>query len=111
MLLSRVRLARVLQGDLREPGDARLHVAHPLLEVGDRQRQLLGQLGPLGARPDDAHVPQQHVQELRKLVESGSPQESPHLGDARVVRPLATTMPVCFSASGRIDRNLSIENS
>jgi hypothetical protein len=47
---------------------------------------LFRELGTFGARPDDAHVSHQHVDELRQLVEARFPQHLADARDARVVR-------------------------
>src|SRR5690606_5751929 len=41
-----------------------------------------------GARANQAHVPLQHIEELRKLVQARLAQELPDAGDARVVHDL-----------------------
>ena len=69
-------------GDLPQAGDARQHEVAllvpvlELLEVALRQRP----------RPDERHLPAQHVDELRELVERVAPQHAP---DARLARVLA----------------------
>ena len=78
-------LAGVAEVDLRQPRDARLDVAHALLEVGDGHRELLGQLGPLGPRADQAHLTHEHVDELGHLVEARPTQDAADPRDARVV--------------------------
>src|SRR5271154_4279515 len=75
----------VAEGHLREAGNARFAIAHTLFEERDRQREVLEELGALGARPDEAHLSDQHVPELRQLVEPRLSQESADPSDARVV--------------------------
>src|SRR5205814_6714334 len=68
--------------DLRPAGDPRLdlvteHVAgHPAAELLDEARAL-------GARPDQAHLPQQHVPQLWQLVEAPASQERAESRSAR----------------------------
>src|SRR6202034_4911927 len=42
--------------------------------------------GDWGPRTDDAHLPAQHIQELRELVEAVFAEDSSEAGDARIVR-------------------------
>src|SRR5205823_12529062 len=71
-------------GDLPQPGDAGQHevaLAVPVLEpvvVALRQR----------TRADQRHLPAQHVEELRQLVDRPAPQKAADGGDARVVADL-----------------------
>src|SRR5262245_37782263 len=60
--------------DLRPAGKARLDlVAEHVLR--DLVPELLDEMRTLGPRPDDGHVPAQHVPELRELVEVRAPEE------------------------------------
>src|SRR5436190_4459288 len=65
--------------DLPQAGDAGLHV-EPAQLPG---LVLLDFLRNRGARADQAHVPLEHVEELRDLVEARDPQQPPDAGDAR----------------------------
>src|SRR5678815_2844199 len=62
----------------------------PLAIVGNRFVQLLDELRALRARPDEAHLSAQHVQDLRQLVDARGTDERADAGDAAVVllRPL-----------------------
>ena len=74
----------------------------------DREGEVLQQLGPLGARADQAHLAAQHVPELRQLVEPRLAQEPADPRDARVVLRRRAPRRCRFSASGVIVRNLCI---
>src|SRR3990167_2513556 len=52
---------------LRPAGDPRLHGEAFQVER-DLLLELVDEFGPLGARADEAHVPDQHVEEMRQLV-------------------------------------------
>src|SRR5215203_2839218 len=70
--------------DLHRPSDARLH-SEPesmLRPVATNQVDLLR------PRANDAHVPLQHVHELRKLVQAEPPQDPADAGDARITTEL-----------------------
>src|SRR6266849_525374 len=69
--------------DLGPAGDSRLH-REPLHVVRDLPLEFVDELRPLGTRPDEAHVAEQHIEELGELVESYPTEESPHVGHARV---------------------------
>src|SRR5690606_34317111 len=75
----------VAERDLRQAGDARLDVAHALLEERDGVRQVLEQLRTLRPRADQAHRAAQDVEQLRELVEPRLAEEAADPGDARVV--------------------------
>src|SRR5262249_8327172 len=77
--------AGVAEGDLGEPGDPRLDVAHPLLEKWDGIREILQPLRSLRAWPDQAHLSPQHVPELGQFVEPRLAEELADPGDADVV--------------------------
>ena len=53
------------------------------------KRDLLRQYGdefrPFRARPDEAHFSSQNVDQLRKLVDSAAPYETPNPGDSVVI--------------------------
>ena len=49
------------------PGDSRLHPVAVAI-ADDAFAEQLDELGPLGARSDEAHLAAQDVDELRKLV-------------------------------------------
>src|SRR5207245_8062221 len=73
--------------DLRPSGDAGLHLVAQHV-AGDAPPELLDERRSLGARPDQAHVTAQHVEELRQLVEAEAPQHgaerrAPRLGGGR----------------------------
>src|SRR5215472_12017588 len=51
--------------------------------------KLLDEDGPLGARSYDRHVPPQHVDKLRQLVNARLAEKRPHSGRARVPRWVA----------------------
>ena len=63
------------------PDDVALAVERNLLG------QLLDELRPLGPRADEAHVADQHVPQLRQLVEPRAAQEAADRRDAVVVLP------------------------
>src|SRR5882672_7752481 len=72
-------------GDLPQAGETRLHAEALALdalveEIHVPQRH--------GARPDEAHLTGQHVEELRKLVEAAATQEAARSRDPRVVGDL-----------------------
>src|SRR6266702_2339740 len=72
--------------DLGPAGDPRAHaltalIALDLLPPEDEDRRLLG------TGSHDVHVAQQHVEQLRQLVEADLPQHAPDRRDARVVGP------------------------
>src|SRR5713226_8496526 len=69
--------------DLGPAGDSRLH-REPLHVVRDLSLEFVDELRPLGSWPDEAHVAEQHVEELGELVESRPTEGSPHAGHARV---------------------------
>src|SRR5688572_6259372 len=48
-------------------------------------RQILDELRPFGTRADEAHVPLEHVPELRQLIEARFPQKTPNRGDTGIV--------------------------
>src|SRR5262245_42020 len=56
-----------------------------LAEVGDLRRQLVDEHRPLGPRADDRHLADEHVEELRQLVEPRPPYEPSGARDPRVV--------------------------
>ena len=58
---------------------------HPLLEERNGEGEVHEELGPLGARTDEAHLADEDVPELRQLVEATLSQEATDLGDARIV--------------------------
>ena len=77
-------VGRVAAADLGQTGDARLHVealavTRSLLDVP------LDEVGSLGARADEAHLPLEDVDELRDLVDAVPSQKTADRGDARVV--------------------------
>ena len=47
----------------------------------------------LGARPDDAHLSPQDVEQLRCLVEAQAAQDAPNPGDSRVAAELENRLP------------------
>ena len=66
-------------------------------------------------RPHQRHLPQEHVEQLRRFVEARLAQQAAQAGDPRVPavledRPPSSLATVCFSrsASGRIVRNLAM---
>src|ERR1700710_1841388 len=70
--------------DLHRPGQAGLD-----REPGTLALVIEGDHGLLlGPRPDQRHVPLEHVDQLRQLVEAGPPQELSGPGDSRVVDDL-----------------------
>ncbi len=78
----------------------------PLRIERNLARQLGHEFRALGPRPDEAHVADQHVPELRQLVEPAAAQE-PADGVTRGSPCFdAQTGPVSASASCRIERNL-----
>ena len=70
-------------GDLAPAGDAGLDVVADHVLV-DELGVFLGVLEHVGARADDAHVAEQHVDELRELVEAGVAHDLAPAGDAGV---------------------------
>lgn len=71
-------------GDLAPAGDAWLDVVADHVFV-DQVGVLLGVLEHVGAGTHDAHLPEQHVDELRELVDAGLAQYLAPLGHAGVV--------------------------
>src|SRR5438094_113551 len=69
---------------LRQPGDAWPH-QHSLAVVVDQGFELVHELGPFGAGPNQAHVTAEDVPELRQLVEVGAAQKTADEGHARVI--------------------------
>src|SRR5438094_3884322 len=69
--------------DLSPARDPRLD-GKPLHVEGDLLLQVLDELGPLRARPDEAHMPHEDVEELRKLIQTRPPQEGSHTRHSRV---------------------------
>ena len=67
---------------LRPARDPGRHLQAPPLVLG----VVGGLLDQVGARPDERHLPHEHVGELRELVEARAAQPAPAAGDARVVR-------------------------
>lgn len=76
-----VKVGIVAVGNLPPSGNPRLH--------GQALQVVLGVLRHLirqwWTRPDDAHLPQEHVQELRELVDGVLADELTNLGDAGVL--------------------------
>ena len=68
-------------GDLAPAGDAGLDIVADHVLV-DELGVFLGVLEHVGARADDAHVAEQHVDELRELVEAGVAHDLAPAGDA-----------------------------
>ena len=68
-------------GHLAPAGDAGLDVVADHVLV-DELGVFLGVLEHVGARADDAHVAEQHVDELRELVEAGVAHDLSPAGDA-----------------------------
>ena len=56
----------------------------------------LDELGTLRARPDEGHLAGEDVEELRKLVDGGFPDEAADAGDARVAWDGPALLFVCF---------------
>src|SRR4029450_3288480 len=65
---------------LRPAGNSRLD-RQALHVEGNLLLQRVDELGPFRPGPDEAHVPQEHVEELGHLVEPGLPEEAAHPGD------------------------------
>ena len=57
----------------------------PLVVEGDLRGELLDKFGPLGARSDDGHLPQEDVPQLRQFVDSASPQDPADARHARII--------------------------
>src|SRR6185437_5822837 len=78
-----------------EPGlDAvSLHV------IRDALGELAHELRPLRTRADEAHLPPQHVEDLRQLIDAGLAHEGAHPRDARI----ALRRPLRLSVLLRID--------
>ena len=68
-------------GHLAPAGDAGLDIVADHVLV-DELGVFLGVLEHVGARADDAHVAEQHVDELRELVEAGVAHDLAPAGDA-----------------------------
>src|SRR5581483_357996 len=84
--------ASVLILHLRPAGEARAN-RMPLVVVGDFLAELLDENGPLGPRPDKAHVAANHVEKLRQFIKAVFAEI---LADARhawivLLRPLRRT--------------------
>ena len=74
----------VLVAHLCPAGDTGLDaVAHRV--IGNLGGELLDEVGPLGARADQAHVAAEHVEELRQFVDAQQPDDVAHPGDPAVV--------------------------
>src|SRR5438132_3692870 len=69
--------------DLSPARDPRLD-GKPLHVEGDLLLKVLDELWPLRARPDEAHVPHEDVEELRELIQTRPPQEGSHTRHSRV---------------------------
>jgi hypothetical protein len=61
-----------------------------------------------GARPDDAHVPQENVEELRQLIEARPSQEAPKGSDAGVALKFVIARP--FYGGGRVRHQMVCED-
>src|SRR5579872_2841652 len=72
--------------DLGETRDSGPHLVADHVSIDELTVELIMSDG-MRPRPDQAHLPLQHVQELRQLIEGGYAQESAHAGYPRV--PLA----------------------
>ena len=70
----------VMPGFNGEPAPVRLRVVRDLLD-------------DVGARPDEAHLAAEDVDELRQLVEARPPEEAPAARDARIVRQVPVRDP------------------
>jgi len=70
-------------GDLGESGDAWSVEVSKHVSVDDL-REVLGLFEHERSRSDDGHIAQEHVDELRRLVEIGLAQEGSDLGDSSV---------------------------
>src|SRR5215475_3960763 len=66
--------------DLRPAGESRLH-GQPLHVVRDFLLKALHELRPLRSRSDEAHVTEENVDQLRKLVETGPTEDRSHSRD------------------------------
>src|SRR6266404_5313738 len=69
--------------DLSPARDPRLE-GKPLHVEGDLLLKVLDELWPLRARPDEAHVPHEDVEELRELIQTRPPKEGSHTRHSRV---------------------------
>src|SRR5262249_29418029 len=74
----------VAAADRRVASDARLH-AEALPEKGDFALEPLDEDGALGAGADEAHLADEHVPELRQLIDAGPAEEAADARDARIV--------------------------
>src|SRR5262249_23154158 len=76
--------------DLRPAGEPRFY-GQPLHVVRDFLLQALHELRSFRPGPDEAHVTEQHIDQLRGLVETGTAADRAHRRDARIVllRPRA----------------------
>src|SRR5882762_4485075 len=78
--------------------------------IRDLFRELVDELRALRARPDEAHVPAQHVENLRQLVDA---QLSDHRADAcdawiRLLRPLGLAVALRVRAHAAEFENLEV---
>ena len=85
--------------DLRPPGDAGLH-AVPQAVVRDLPVELFHEKRNVGPRTDEAHIPLEHVYELRYLVDTRLPQERTDLRYAVLAAqgPLVLTRSVALAS-------------
>src|SRR5262249_14790492 len=74
----------VAAADLRVAGDAGLH-AEALPEEGDLTLEPLDEDRALGARADEAHLANEHVPELRQLIDARPAEEAADARHARIV--------------------------
>src|SRR5690606_38425828 len=72
--------------DLRPPRDPGTHFVTEHVAV-DELAILLIVRDRVRPRADEAHAPEQHVEQLRQLIERCLPQEAPERRDARIVAP------------------------
>src|SRR5512139_694320 len=80
---------------LRPAGDAGFdRVAHPV--IGNFLCQVLHEIGALWAWADEAHVAEEHVENLRQFVDAGASDEAPGERHAAVILPCSERLAVFF---------------
>src|SRR5215510_14227536 len=69
--------------DLRPAGEPRFH-GQPFHVIRDFLLEALHELRSFRPRPDEAHVTEQHIDQLRELVQTGAAEDRSHPRDARI---------------------------